>query len=97
MARFSWRHLIGLYGPDTSRGSTGLGADFPQSSGERERGKHRPSKYHRLNTIAVVNDDGEDITAETNELLRSLLAETRRLRRGLMMSGVSEEVDEVPV
>ena len=35
--------------------------DFPQSSGDRERGKFRPSVTPGLTQVAVVNEDGTQI------------------------------------
>lgn len=53
----------------------GAGPDFPGSSGDREHGKFRPSGTPRLDTVAVVNDDGSPIgttgatTLDENALL----------------------------
>ncbi len=92
MAGFDWRRLIGKYGPDTSGGSTGLGPDFPESAGDRERGKFRPSDIPRLTTIAVTNDDGSGIGSLECALLREVLLELRMLRLGMVMTGAAEEV-----
>ena len=46
---------------ESQHDSTGHGADFPSSAGDRERGKFRPSATPLLTTIAVVNDDGTPI------------------------------------
>lgn len=55
-----WKTLVGLSkSPDT----TSLGPDFPESAGDREKGKFRESTYPRLTTLAVSNDDGGDIGA----------------------------------
>lgn len=58
-----------------SRVSTheGAGPDFPGSSGDRERGKFRPSDTPRLTTLAVVGDDGQPIIRTTDELLAEIL------------------------
>ena len=96
MARFDWRTLITLFQPSTrpDQGSTGLGPDFPTSSGDRERGKHRPSDYPRLTMIAVCNDDGTPIGAPASMLSRldRIELELQRLRLGLVAMDVAEDV-----
>ena len=45
--------------PESLEDTVGDGApDFPGSSGDRERGKFRPSKTPKLTQVSVVNDDG---------------------------------------
>lgn len=60
---------------DSLRESNGIGAgpDFPGSSGDRERGKFRPSETPRLTKLAVANDDSERITKTTDALLEEIL------------------------
>lgn len=91
MPWFDWRRLVGLYGPDTSN-SSGIGPDFPGSSGDRERGRHRPSGYPRLTQTAVCNDDGSPILGGTEEKLDALLAEIRALRVGMVLKGTAEDI-----
>ena len=68
-----WREIVGVKGkPDPNSL-----ADFSGSSGDRERGKFRPSQYPGLYTSAVVNDDGTPITSNVELLLTELLMETR--------------------
>ena len=64
-----WRELVGVKGrPDPNSL-----ADFSGSSGDRERGKFRSSKWPRLYTSAVVNDDGTPIAGDTNALLAGVI------------------------
>lgn len=96
MAQFDWRRLIGLRGPDNSPGSTGLGSDFPESAGERERGKFRPSEYPRLTTVAVSNDDGTPIGVPSLQTaLEANTHELRQLRLALTMSGVAADLGDL--
>lgn len=53
--------------------TTSSGPDFPGSSGDRERGKFRPSDTPRLTRVAVSGDDGKAIVATTDELLGEIL------------------------
>ena len=53
--------------------STGAGPDFPVSSGDRERGKFRPSATPRLTQVAVTGDDGKPVARTTDELLAGIL------------------------
>lgn len=89
---FNWRQLLGLDGPGTA--STDLGPDFPASSGDRERGKFRPSKYPRLTTIAITGDDGLPASHYTTELLENILSELRTMRQGMTLTGIVAEIDE---
>ena len=91
MAWFDWRRLVGLYGPDSSN-SSGIGPDMPGSSGDRERGRFRPSAYPRLTTVAAVNDDGSPILGGTEEKLDTLIAEIRALRVGMVLKGTAEDI-----
>ena len=59
--------------PESLKQSTGGGPDFHGSSGDRERGKFRPSKTPRLTTVAVAGDDGRAIVRTTDELLADIL------------------------
>lgn len=59
--------------PEETTESTGAGPDFPGSSGDRERGRFRPSATPRRTTVAVVGDDGRPIARTTDELLADLL------------------------
>lgn len=45
---------------------------FPDSAGDRERGKFRPSTLPRGTTVAVVRDDGQSVTADTDVLLAAI-------------------------
>ena len=64
-----WREIVGVKGkPDPN-----TLADFSGSSGDRERGKFRPSQYPRLYTSAVVNDDGTPVAGDTNALLAGVI------------------------
>lgn len=94
MAWFDWQRVIGLRGPDYQRGSTGLGPDFPDDAGGRERGKFRPSEYPRLDVVAVSNDDGTPIAGGPALLAKmdELILEMRRLRLGLVANDIAEDV-----
>ena len=59
--------------PESRIESTGSGPDFPGSSGDRERGKFRPSATPRLTTLAVVGDDGKSVVQTTEQLLAEVL------------------------
>ena len=59
--------------PESRTESTGAGPDFPGSSGDRERGKFRPSATPRLTTVAVVGDDGRPVGERSGVTLGDLL------------------------
>lgn len=59
--------------PQSRRETTGAGPDFPGSSGDRERGKFRPSETPRYDVVAVGRDDGRAVTKTTDELLAEVL------------------------
>lgn len=59
--------------PESLRDSTGLGPDFPGSSGDREKGKFRPSAIPRLTQVAVTGDDGKPVALTTEQLLAEIL------------------------
>lgn len=82
-----WQQLIGLRGPagKGEPGSTGLGPDFPESAGDREKGKFRPSNYPRLTRVAISNDDGTDVGEASFWLEESLLLELRAIRLGIQL------------
>lgn len=58
---------------ESLRESTGGGPDFPGSSGDREKGKFRPSGTPRLTQVAVAGDDGLPVVRSTNELLADII------------------------
>ena len=59
--------------PESRTESTGAGPDFPGSSGDREKGKFRPSGTPRLTLVAVSDDEGKPVVKTTDELLAELL------------------------
>ena len=59
--------------PESFVESTGSGPDFPGSSGDRERGKFRPSATPRRTQVAVTGDDGRPVARTTDQLLAELL------------------------
>ncbi len=77
--------------------SPGAGADFPGSSGDRERGKFRPSTRRLLTTVAVVGDDGQPLARPTEELLEEMLLYQRAtlLALSLLAEGASFSVEDV--
>lgn len=89
-----WKKIIGLYGPDKTSGTTGIGPDYPESAGDRERGKFRPSAYPRLTQIAVTDDEGEPILKTQEELLTELILEIRTLRHAMIITGLIANIDE---
>ena len=90
-----WKQLIGLRGPagKGDDGSTGLGPDYPESAGDREKGKFRPSAYPRLTQVAVVNDDGTQIGTALFPSFDDLKLEIRKLRLALMRTGYAADID----
>lgn len=69
--------------PQSELNTTGAGPDFPGSSGDRERGKFRPSATPRLTTVAVTGDNGEAISWHTDNLMEELLLWQKALVIGL--------------
>lgn len=83
---FDWKRIVGLYGPAAATGEsaqTGLGPDFPESAGDREKGKFRPSAYPRLTQVAVTNDDGTPVGASASSLEDERLLELKAIRLGI--------------
>ena len=76
--------------PESLVDSTGLGADLPGSSGDRERGKFRPSATPRLTQVAVTGDDGKAITLTTNQILLEILAYQQAILAALSFLSESE-------
>lgn len=93
MARFDWRKIAGLFRTDPV-GSTGS-PDFPDSAGDRERGKFRPSEYPRLDTVAVVDDDGTRIGTALMPSLDTLTEEVRKLRLALTLNEVATDLGDL--
>lgn len=84
--------------PESLTDSVGDGSpDFPGSSGDRERGKFRPSTTPKLTTIAVVGDDGEPVGRTTEQLLEAVLVYQKAMLLALSMlaDGASFSVDDV--
>lgn len=77
--------------PESQRETTGGGPDFPGSSGDRERGKFRPSATPRLAVIAVAGDDGRPVPITTNELLAQTLLWQKAMVVALMWNTEGEE------
>ena len=78
--------------PESLRESTGLGPDFPGSSGDRERGKFRPSAIPRLTQVAVSGDDGRPVPLTTEQLLAELLLWQKMTVLALIYNTAGEEV-----
>lgn len=83
----NWKKIIGLdtSGRDVSTWSTALGPDFPESAGDREKGKFRESAYPRLTQIAVTNDDGTPIGAGVLSTEEETLLELKAIRIGIQL------------
>lgn len=94
---FDWKRLVGLYGPDKMNpgGTTGLGPDFPESSGDREKGKFRESAYPRLTTVAVAGDDGEPIAAANLSTEEETLLYLKAIALGMSLMVEQDLVQEV--
>ena len=85
-----WREITGVAGkPPPSVVDV-----FSGSSGDREKGKFRPSKYPRLYNIGVTNDDGSPVAEGVEELLVKLIDEIVELER--RVDGVSTTLVETP-
>lgn len=87
-----WRKVVGF--PPKYPDSTGLGPDFPDSAGDRERGKFRPSLHPRLTTVAITTDSGEEVNKGVEELLSELVYELRLLRHALVLQGIAADINE---
>lgn len=85
--------------PESLRESRGQGAgpDFPGSSGDRERGKFRPSNTPGLAVVAVTDDDGQPLGRTTDELLAELVLYQKAtlVALSLLAEGGSFSVEEV--
>ena len=82
----NWQKLIGFSRPYPGDvGSTGMGPDWPDSAGDRERGKFRESAYPRLTTVAVANDDGSSVGAAVASLEEETLLELKAIRIGIQL------------
>lgn len=80
--RFNWLNLL----PPTKRAypdNTGLGPDFPDSAGDRERGKFRPSEFPRLTVVAVANDDGSVVGSVSLAAIEQQALELKAVRLGI--------------
>ena len=97
MAAFDWKKLVGLYGPAfrSNEGTTALGPDFPESAGDREKAKFRPSEFPRLVTVAVVNDDGTPVGTALVPDFSELADEIRRLRYALQLNGLAADLGDL--
>lgn len=76
--------------PESLIDSTGVGPDFPGSSGDRERGRFRPSATPRLTQVAVTGDDGKSVTLTTNQILLEILAYQKAILTALAYLSESE-------
>lgn len=81
--------------PETQKDTVDDGApDFPSSPGDREKGKFRPSATPKLDTIAVVNDDGTQIGTALVPSNEEVAFWLRALYAGLVLKGMAEDVTE---
>lgn len=76
--------------PESLVDTTGAGPDFPGSSGDRERGRFRPSATPRLTQVAVTGDDGQPVVLTTNQILLEILAVQKALLMALSFLSQSE-------
>ena len=80
--------------PEGQRDTIRDGApDFPESAGDREKGKFRPSRTPKLTQVAVVDDDGEPIGTALFPSFEQLILEIRKLRLALMRTGYAADID----
>ena len=78
--------------PESQRDTQGDNApDFPGSSGDREKGKFRPSGTPKLTQVAVVNDDGTFIGYADLAVLQELLIYQRAILQALAWNAAGEE------
>lgn len=84
---------------ESERETRGIGAgpDFPGSSGDRERGKFRPSQTPGLTRVAVSGDDGQPLVKSTDQLLEELITVNRGILLALSLTAMGAEftVDDV--
>ena len=75
----------------------GAGPDFPGSSGDRERGKFRPSTTPGLTKVAVTGDDGQPLTRSTEQIMEEVLLYNKAILQALALlaDGASFTADEV--
>lgn len=85
----------GVAWPESQTDSTGLGPDFPGSSGDRERGRFRPGSRPRLTAVAVVGDDGQPIGADLTEVLDELRLYMKALVLGFSILTDTDLLEEV--
>lgn len=81
--------------PESFVHSTGAGPDFPDSAGDRERGKFRPSEIARRTVVAVSGDDGRPVTRSTDDLLEELLVYQKAIVLGLSLMTGTDLLNEV--
>ena len=82
--------------PQSQIDTTGAGPDFPGSSGDRERGRFRPSATKRLTTVAVTGDGGESLGPQTMEaMMEELLVQQKAIVLGLALLTGVDLLDEV--
>ena len=77
-----------LLNRDQTQEPTAHAPEFPESPGDRERGKFRPSFWRRLTQIAVSNDDGGPVTEKTDAVLSDILARLDSMEATLKPFGV---------
>ncbi len=83
--------------PEERTESTGAGPDFPDSAGDRERGKFRPSSIPRRTTLAVAGDDGKPVTLTLQQIMAEMLLWQKAIVLALVWSSEGEgfSVDDV--
>ena len=76
--------------PEETMNTTGAGPDFPGSSGDREKGKFRPSSIARLTQVAVTDDDGNPVARTLEQTMEEILLYQKALLVGLSLLSDSE-------
>ena len=70
---------------------------IPETAGDRERAKFRPSRDPKLITVAVANDDGGALASEDTLVSKmdELIREIRLLRHALVLQGAASSLEDV--
>lgn len=68
---------------------------FDISAGTRERGRIRESAYDDKTTVAVVDDDGNPVTASAEEVLSEILLCQRAIVLGLSILTKTDLINEI--
>ena len=76
--------------PEETMNTTEAGPDFPGSSGDREKGKFRPSAIPRRTQVAVTGDDGQPVARTLEQIMEDVLLWQKAILVGLAFLSESE-------